>query len=669
MEQPLITPTLAPTVLVLTSDPDLADRLGAALAPHGLMLEHHETPASLLSGIRPGMPGLLLIDSRLLPDHQAIAALSIQVQERRGQPLPLAGLVAGADIQQRLAMLRAGACACLDRSLDPALLAERLVDLTEPTRATADRVLVVDDQPVAALFASRVLEAAGMQTARVTDPLAVLEVLESFAPDLVLMDLHMPGASGIELTRIIREQDRFADLPIIFLSAELDAEQQMTALRVGGDDFLAKPVTPQRLRAAVSECLRIARERAARQAGAIDPRTGLASLSRLLQRVTQLIRRGGAELECRALVAIEQVGSEEALAHLVDVLRAQLQARDLAARVGERTLAVLVREDRAEHLGAVCDGLSQGLFAAAPDLVMGVGWCRLARGGGDAVTLLSRAGKAARASLRRGDRRLGSYPRAPSRHPAGSAPSTVVAISAEHLRLLFAPMVGVTQQPRARYEVTPRLVSGDGELLTPNQIVPLARRAGTLDQLDQWILTAGLEVLRSACANGCPVQLFLHQSLESVQQDRWVERVRDEINARDLFRVRPVIQFQLQELVEEPRLAATRMRHLGRLGIQVCLNGLDDRPAVIAALATIPASFARLTSDMVQALDPESLSALIQTARGHGLKVIAAGVETPETIARLCRAGVDLLQGPFVQPPGIDMDYDFGGLAADEDPA
>jgi DNA-binding response OmpR family regulator len=127
-------------------------------------------------------------------------------------------------------------------------------------------VLVVDDQPVAALFAARVLESAGMLTERVGDPLAVLDALDAFVPDLVLMDLHMPGASGIELTRIIREQDRFADLPIVFLSAELDAEQQMAALRVGGDDFLAKPVAPDHLVACVRQRLARARERARRQA-------------------------------------------------------------------------------------------------------------------------------------------------------------------------------------------------------------------------------------------------------------------------------------------------------------------------------------------------------------------------------------------------------------------
>ncbi|QVL50783.1 MAG: EAL domain-containing protein [Thiocapsa sp.] len=103
---------------------------------------------------------------------------------------------------------------------------------------------------------------------------------------------------------------------------------------------------------------------------------------------------------------------------------------------------------------------------------------------------------------------------------------------------------------------------------------------------------------------------------------------------------------------------------MARLGIPVCLNGVDTDDASERVLASVPGAFARLSRTLVQSLDPEPLAELVQRLRERGLAVIAGGVDAPETIARLCCAGVDLLQGPFVQPPSAVMDYDFSGVDA-----
>jgi len=115
---------------------------------------------------------------------------------------------------------------------------------------------VVDDQPVAAKFAIQVLEGAGMHTRSLGDPRRTLEAVEAFRPDLVLMDLHMPGIDGIELTALIREHETVYATPVVFLSSELDPGRQMDTLRVGGNDFIAKPVHPKQLVATVHRNIR-----------------------------------------------------------------------------------------------------------------------------------------------------------------------------------------------------------------------------------------------------------------------------------------------------------------------------------------------------------------------------------------------------------------------------
>ena len=66
----------------------------------------------------------------------------------------------------------------------------------------------------------------------------MLDSLGEFKPDLILMDIYMPEVNGIELTTIIRDHQEFVTTPIVFLSGEQNADKQLDALSVGGDDFI-----------------------------------------------------------------------------------------------------------------------------------------------------------------------------------------------------------------------------------------------------------------------------------------------------------------------------------------------------------------------------------------------------------------------------------------------
>ncbi len=139
------------------------------------------------------------------------------------------------------------------------------------------RVLLVDDEPLLLQAQSAVLQDAGMRVRTLSDPLRTLDEVDAFRPDVVVLDVYMPGATGPELASALRERDTELSLPILFLSAESDLDQQLAALSLGGDDFLVKPVRPAHLVAAVA-----ARARRARQVGAIQRRlqTTLVELER-----------------------------------------------------------------------------------------------------------------------------------------------------------------------------------------------------------------------------------------------------------------------------------------------------------------------------------------------------------------------------------------------------
>ncbi len=327
---------------------------------------------------------------------------------------------------------------------------------------------MVDDQPVSALFAVRVLEQAGMVTEQVIDPLAVLRAMDRFSPDLVLMDLYMPVASGIELTAVIREQERYADLPILFLSVELDPVRQLDALRIGDDDFLAKPMPPQRLVAYVRQRLARARHQAqVRKAAAIasSGATGLVDRERLLVRLDQLVHARALDW---GLIYLEQARDAEALYRLA----AAASARAGSASTGwSCSCAVSLFSAFAEAFGqSLRADLQADVAATVP--AFEVSWCAVPAGGGESVTLVSRARKAARISLLHREGQAEDYQRPSAGPRTVAAPHPVLeAITAGQFQLLFQPMVPLRETAAPCYEATLCLAMPDGELLAPGTFV------------------------------------------------------------------------------------------------------------------------------------------------------------------------------------------------------
>ena len=127
--------------------------------------------------------------------------------------------------------------------------ANRARDESDDARKPQDdeapyRILIVEDDRGQALFAQSVLHGAGMLAEVEMLPDGVLAAITRFKPDLVLMDLHMPGQDGMTLTMQIRQQREFLHLPIVFLTGDPDPERQFEVLESGADDFLSLVIRP-----------------------------------------------------------------------------------------------------------------------------------------------------------------------------------------------------------------------------------------------------------------------------------------------------------------------------------------------------------------------------------------------------------------------------------------
>ncbi|GIG65602.1 response regulator transcription factor [Phytomonospora endophytica] len=119
--------------------------------------------------------------------------------------------------------------------------------------ADTRHVLVVDDDPTVSDVVRRYLEHAGLRVTLAADGVAGLQAFREGAPDLVVLDLMLPGVDGIEVCRVLRST---SDVPVVMLTALGEEADRVLGLRVGADDYVTKPFSPRELVLRVQSVLR-----------------------------------------------------------------------------------------------------------------------------------------------------------------------------------------------------------------------------------------------------------------------------------------------------------------------------------------------------------------------------------------------------------------------------
>jgi len=129
-----------------------------------------------------------------------------------------------------------------------------------------DKILVVDDDLNGLRLLSLTLETEGFEVLTAGGGVEGLERIRAESPDLVILDVMMPGMSGLEVCHRIRESSETADLPVIMLTARSEVADRVQGLRLGADDYVSKPASPAEVVARVRAVLTRARRTTAPQA-------------------------------------------------------------------------------------------------------------------------------------------------------------------------------------------------------------------------------------------------------------------------------------------------------------------------------------------------------------------------------------------------------------------
>ncbi|MDY0088670.1 MAG: response regulator [Coriobacteriia bacterium] len=118
---------------------------------------------------------------------------------------------------------------------------------------TSARILAVDDSPTILAMLEEILVSAGYEVLTAEDGAEALESARNERPDLILLDVMLPKLDGYRVCRLLKFDQKYKEIPIIMLTAKTEEQSVATGLRTGADQYLTKPVEPERLLEAVSD--------------------------------------------------------------------------------------------------------------------------------------------------------------------------------------------------------------------------------------------------------------------------------------------------------------------------------------------------------------------------------------------------------------------------------
>jgi signal transduction histidine kinase/DNA-binding response OmpR family regulator len=238
-------------------------------------------------------------------EHPALAVIAgamddalalLAIMEHDPDTAKTAVMVVG-EPDRRADLIAAGADDLLEFPIQPAVFRDACLRLVDSGRREAPRVLVVDDDSSIRQICREVLELGGYQVRDAGSANAALAEARRFRPDMILMDVLMPGIDGYRTAEMIRSDAAIAMAPIMFLSARGDTADKVRAFRSGAEDYMVKPFDAAELLARVGKAL----DRQARELGA-SPTTQLpgadAIQAEIERRLSQGWENGASSVAC-----------------------------------------------------------------------------------------------------------------------------------------------------------------------------------------------------------------------------------------------------------------------------------------------------------------------------------------------------------------------------------
>lgn len=662
--------------LIFLIDPDsiLAALVSAYLRRVGFVVEYFATPQDCLPRLYQESPAAILMD----PDFERAGLQALgnvhQIKTLLTQDTPVILMSGRTDVNAKLRALRAGSSDYLTKPVAIDFLIEKLLQVITQSNHTY-RVMIVDDDLDMANLEAEILRYAGMEVLTLQQPLHSLQQAAQFHPDLVILDMHMPEITGMELAILLRQDPAFLLLPIIFVTADTDVSLHKSIKALGINAVLTKPFEATEL---ISVC-----EQSLNQTSSL--KTRVARITRHSQEPQQINRgyffnaleeelhSGHNELHTSALYYLSvdnlsELGQELGKVELIklheqycqrlgDIIGSDEQWIDLSNMVA----CVLAGKRSAEFHRQRSEQFARHL-SEQPFAVNGRTIVLEIRPG---IALLNSSLKSANQALNQAEQDFESslLPKMPPLvTPEIAAPIPVLKqiepnfseiVFSRDLSLAFQPIISLEDARIEHFSVLLRLRGENGEAIAAKQFLSRINLPRQRLELDRWVLQHAVGAIADNSATREQATLFIHLAEDTLQQSTFFSFAANVLRSSRL-RGSERLVFMLEEnwLVNHLHQAQEIARALHNIQCGVCITRAGQFPQALELLEQIELDYLRLAPELTGAgANPKLLEELIGYADKRGVKVIATQIENSRNLSSLWIQGVRLFEGFFIQPP------------------
>lgn len=579
-----------------------------------------------------------------------------------------------------------------------------LLESQYPSAAGAAEILVADDSQENLFLLSNILGRCGYRVRQATDGEAAIAAAIANPPDLILLDVVMPGLNGYAVCQRLKANSASAEIPIIFISS-LDATfDKVKAFGVGGADYVTKPLQIEEflarirnqlaLQSAIQEVKQLntrlearVRERTSQLAAVNDRLTRLAfhdDLTGLPNRALFLehIESGLAQarrnpdyrfsvlcLDCDRFRSVnESLGhlfGDRLLVALARRLSERLPRTATLARLGgdEFGIVLLAARDR-DTANAEAEAILAAF--ARPFLLedrqifanVSIGILLADNSYHQASDLLRDADAALHEAKASGRGRYCWFApllRDEALERLHLENDLCQAIARQELRLVYQPIVSLQAGKIIGFEALLRWHHRERGSIPPNVFIPLAEENGTIVAIGDWVLQQACKQLQQWQKLGLAASIGVNLSVRQLEHPELLAQL-DRALAN--YAIDPTsLKLEITESACLDNISAVdALKQIEARRIEISLDDFGTGYSSLSYLHSLPVATLKIDKSFVQKLDEGSgnrglVPAIVSMAKALGLGVVAEGIETTTQLAQLRSLGVEYGQGYFFAKP------------------
>jgi predicted signal transduction protein with EAL and GGDEF domain len=567
------------------------------------------------------------------------------------------------------------------------------------------KILVSDDDQNVRLLTRQCLEAEGMIVVEAADGLETLEVFVRERPDLVFLDVEMPGMTGLEVCERIRQMPQGESIPIMIVTGSDDRKSIDEGFQAGATQYKTKPVNWSLLGRDVQYMLRASnafnalkrQEDRLRYLAYYDPLTSLPNRRSFNEQLTRILKRCQRRNSNAALMFIDldhfkrindSIGHGRGDRLLVEIAKRltlelreddainyfsdgevedddQQQSTEIARLGGDEFTVVLSDVECTKHVERVAkrilDTLSEpiALQSHNPVVTPSIGIAIFPHDGTDPDTLVRNADTAmyvAKAEGRACCRFYNEDMNSQAVEQLKMEEELRNAMRNHELELRYQPQVDTRTGRVVSMEALVRWKHPVRGMVSPLEFIPVAERTGQIIELGEWVMgevarhclywdSLGLKAFR-ICVNISPLQ-FNHGDLP-----QWIS---DFLKKAKLAPERLELELTESAIMTDAETNIAKLRKLKALGLNLAVDDFGTGYSSLSYLKRFPIDTLKIDQSFIADLhSPDGaaiVDAILALAKTLNLRVIAEGIENEHQLAQMVAKECDLLQGFYFARP------------------